>query len=106
MSTRAVRDVKCKSLKYIEKKYDTDIHLYDEHGINGRNLPKGSNFDSWMKDGGKSRCVMAYNEHDEEYSGVHQPGGTAVRVTGAMTQYVRKTAVDSRKLGRYCSVVM
>ena len=106
MSTKVVREVKCKSLKHIERRYDTDIHLYDEHGINRKNLLRMSNLDSWMKDGGKSRCVMAYNEHDEEYTGVYQPGGTAVRVTGAMTQYVRKTAVDSRKLGRYCSVVM
>ena len=49
---------------------------------------------------------MAYNEHDTEYEGIHQPGGTAIRVTGAMTQYVRKKSPDSRGLGRYCSVVL
>ena len=100
MSSKSVREVKCKSLRYIENKYDTDIHLYDEHGMNGKNLPKGSNFDRWMGDNGRSKYIMAYNEHDTEYKGIHQPGGTAIRVTGAMTQYVRKKSPDSRGLGR------
>ena len=106
MSTKSVREVTCKSLRYIENKYDTDIHLYNEHGMNGKNIPKGSNFDSWMGDRGMSKYIMAYNEHDTEYEGMHQPGGTAIRVTGAMTQYLRKKSPDSRGLGRYCSVVM
>ena len=104
MSTKAVRDIKVKGLKYLEKTYDTDIHLYNEHGINCSNLSRGSNLDSWMGDRGKSRYIMSWNKHDTECCGVHQPGGTAVRVTGAMTQYVRKKDTDSRDLGRYCSI--
>ena len=106
MSTKAVRDVKVKGLKHLERVYDTDIHMYNEHGVNCDNGTRNTNFNSWMGDAGRSRCVMAYNKHDKEYEGVHQPGGTAVRVTGAMTQYVRKTNEDFRGLGRYCSVVM
>ena len=89
----------------MEQAHDVDIHLYNEHGINCDNLSRGSSFDSWMGDKGKTRGVVAWNEHDKEYCGVYQPGGMAVRVTGAMTQYVRNNDKDSRKLGRYCSVV-
>ena len=106
ISTKSVRDVKVKGLKFIEQKYDTDIHIYNEHGINGDNLPRGSTFDGLMADGGKSKYIFAYNTHDKEYQGVHQPGGTAVRVTGAMTQYVRKRGDDMRGLGRYCSIAL
>ena len=59
-----------------------------------------------MGGGGQSKYIMAYNEHDTEYEGVRQPEGTAIRVTGAMSQYVRKKGADSRKLGRYCSAVL
>ena len=53
-------------------------------------MPKMENFDKWMGDGGRSKIVLAYNRHDEEYEGIHQPGGTAIRVTGVVSQYVRK----------------
>ena len=43
-------DSKAKALKCIEKKYDTGIHLYNEHGCHGKNMPKGANFDRWMDD--------------------------------------------------------
>ena len=101
-----MRDIKVKGLRHIERRYDTDLHLYNEHGCNVKNMPKGAGLDKWMNDGGKSKIVMAYNRNDDVYEGMHQPGGTAVRVTGAMTQYVRGKQEDSRKLGRYCSVVM
>ena len=106
ISTKTVREVKVKGLKYIERKYDTDIHLYNEHGCHGKNMPKGANLDKWMGDNSKSKIIMAYIRHAEEYKGMNQPGGTAVRVTGAMAQYVRGTQEDFRKIGRYCSVVM
>ena len=106
MSSKPVRDVKVKGLKYLEKKYDTSIHFYNEHGLHGKNMPKMENFDKWMGDGGRSKIVLAYNRHDEEYEGIHQPGGTAIRVTGVMSQYVRKKHEDFRKLGRFCSVLM
>ena len=48
---------------------------------------------------------MAYNKNDTEVKSFHQPGGTGIRVTGAMTQYCRKTTTDPRNLGRYCSAV-
>ena len=106
ISTKAVREVKVKGMRYIEKRYDTDIHLYNEHGCQMKNMPKNENLDRWMGDYGKSKIVMAYNKNDVEYEGKHQPGGTAIRVTGAMTQYVRGRHEDFRKLGRYCSVVL
>ena len=75
VSTKSVRDVKVKGLKFIEKKYDTDIHIYNEHGINGSNLRRGSTFDGLMSDSGRSKYIFAYNRHDTEYQGVHQPWG-------------------------------
>ena len=35
----------------------------------------------------------------------HQPGGTAIAVRGAMTQYAKSKSKDDRGLGRYCSYV-
>ena len=106
MSTKAVRDVKVKGLRYIERRYDMDIHLYNKHGCHGKNTPRGAGFDKWMDGNGKSKIIMAYNTNDKEYEGIHQPGGTAAQIKGAMTQYVRGRHEDFRKLGRYCLVVI
>ena len=59
-----------------------------------------------MGDCGRSKCKFSCNENDVEYEGLHQPGGTGVRITGTMTQYVRHKHDDPRKLGRYSSVVL
>ena len=106
MSTKPIRDVKVKGIKWIENKYDVDIGLYNEVGVNMKNSLKGSDFQGWMGDHGKSRCVMAYNVKEESAKTIHQPGGTAIRVRGTLTQYVKSTSKDSRGLGRYCSVVL
>ena len=65
-----------------------------------------NNFPNWYKqDLEKVNCVAACNEHDKARTSRHQPGGTAIAVRGAMTQYAKSKSKDPRGLGRYCSFV-
>lgn len=85
MSTKLVRDVKIKGIKWIGKKYDDDAELYNDVGVNMTNTPKGSGFQSWIGDAGKSRCAMAYNTNTGKAKTIHQLGGTGICVTGTLT---------------------
>ena len=105
ISTKELREVKLQALKCIEKKYNTQIGVFNEIDANFDNARRGVNFQQWMGDHGKRKCVMAYNTNDKDIKCFHQPGGTGIRVTGSMTQYCRKTTKDSRGLGRFCSAV-
>lgn len=89
MSMENVRKIKIKAIKYIEKKYDTDIDIYNEIGTNFTNSPKGLKFQDWMGDRGNTKCVMAYNKHNKGSTSLYQPGGTGIRVKGTMTQYFK-----------------
>ena len=73
MSTKEVRGLKVLALKYIEKKYSTDIGVFNEIGANFDNARRGVNFQNWMGDHRKSRCVMSYNKNDKEVKCFHQP---------------------------------
>ena len=107
MSSKLVRQVKIQGLKYLERVYDTDATFLNEHGCNMKFAPKGCTLQKWMGDEGTSRSVMAHNSNDDEYARtMHQPGGTAIRVTGKLSQYWRKSDKDFRNLGRWCSVVL
>ncbi len=50
------------------------------------------------------RLVMAHNimEYDDTF-GKHQPGGTGMVCQHEFAQYARKSSVDLRSLGRWCS---
>ena len=107
MSSKPVRAVKVKGLKYLERKYDTDAAFLNEHGCNMRYAPKGTTLHGWMGDQGRGKSVMAYNSNDDEVvRSIHQPGGTAIRTTGMLSQYWRRSTKDPRNLGRWCSVVV
>ena len=58
-----------------------------------------------MQDLEKIKFVTAHNEYDKARTSRHQPGGTAIAVRGAMTQYAKTTSKDNRGLGRFCSYV-
>ena len=66
MSTKEVRELKVPALKHIEKKYGTQIGVFNEIGDNFDNARRGVNFQNWMGDHGKSKCVMAYNKNDKQ----------------------------------------
>ena len=104
MSIKPIRDVKVKGIKLIENKYDVDIGLYNEVGVNMKNSPKGSDFQGWMGDHGKSRCVMAYNVNDESAKTIHQPGGTATIIHGSLVGRIYKKEKETH--GRWTSYFM
>ena len=66
------------------------IDVFNDIGADFDNARRGMNFQNWLGDHGKSKCVMAYNTNDKDIKCFHQPGGTGIRVTGSMTQYCRK----------------
>ena len=49
--------------------------------------------------------MAACNKYDKARTSRHQPGGTAVAVRGAMTQYAKSKSNDPRRLDRLCSFV-
>ena len=101
MSSKPVRAVKVKGLKYLEQKYDTDATFLNEHGCNMTHAPNGTTLHGWMGDEGRGKSVMTYNiNDDDEDKSMHQPGGTAISMTGVLSQYWSKLSKDPRNLGR------
>ena len=82
------------------------MNLFAEVRVNWSTSADNS-FASWYnQDLEKVKCVAACNECDKARTSRHQPGGTAMAVRGAMTQYAKSSkSKDPRGLGRYCSFV-
>ena len=60
MSCKGIRDTKIKGMKRVSARYDGDISIMNEIGVNIDNVKRGNNFQTWMGDGYKSRVVTAY----------------------------------------------
>lgn len=75
-------------------------------GANFDNSPRGLKFQDWMRDNGKTKCVMADNKNDKNVTSLYQPGRTGIRVKGFMTQYYKKSSVDPCNLGWFCSTLL
>ena len=104
-STRAVREIKMDKIHNMNDRFQVDVNLFAEVGVNW-STGACNNFPNWYKqDLEKVNCVAACNEHDKARTSRHQPGGTAIAVRGAMTQYAKSKSRDPRGLGRYCSFV-
>ena len=104
-STRAVREVKMDKIHNMNDKFQIDVNLFAEVGVNWTTGADNS-FASWYsQDLEKAKCVAACNEYDKARTSRHQPGGTSIAVRGAMTQYATSKSKDPRGLGRYCSYV-
>ena len=88
-STRAVRDINMEMVHRLNDKYKVDVNLFAEVGSNWI-FRANINFASWYEqDLEKTRSVAACNEYDKARTSRHQPGGTAIAVRGAMTQYAK-----------------
>ena len=78
-----------------------DVNLFAEIGSNWT-VGANNNFASWYEqDLKKTKCVAVCNEYDKARTSRHQPGGTAIAVRGAMTQYAKSKSKDERGLGRF-----
>ena len=64
-----------------------------------------SNLASWFFDKEKElRLVTAHNTTEfDDIFGKHQPGGTGMVCQHEFTQYARKSSINPRGLGRWCS---
>ena len=104
-STNFVRDIKMEMVHRLNEKYQVDVNLFAEVG-NNWTVGANNNFAKWYEqDKEKTYSVAACNEWDKARTSRHQPGGTAIAVRGAMTQYAKSKSKDDRGLGRYCSYV-
>ena len=101
-STRVVREIKMGMVERLNERYDVDINLFGKLGNNWTVDGHNNNLGSWYtKNQEKLYYVAACNEVDKVRTPRHQPGGTAVAVRGAMTQYAKAKPRDERKLGRF-----
>ena len=95
-STRAVREIKMDKIHNMNNRFQVDVNLFAEVGVNW-STGACNNFPNWYKqDLEKVNCVAACNEHDKARTSRHQPGGTAIAVRGAMTQYAKSKSRDPR----------
>ena len=86
----------------LNEKYQVDANLLAEVRVNWT-AGAGNTLSSWYsQDLEKVKCMAACNEYDKARTSRHQPGGTAIAVRGAMTQYAKSKTKDPRGLGRYC----
>ena len=84
---------------------DVNLCAFMELNYNWSKVNSSVNLASWLKEEErKLRSVTSHNttESDEAF-GKHQPGGTGMICRYEFIQYARKTTVDSRGLGRWCS---
>jgi hypothetical protein len=106
MSCKGIRDTKIEGMERVSLRYDGDISIMNEIGVNMNDLRSGNNFQTWMGDGYKSRAVTAHNTNDDNDKVMYQPGGTGIYVQpGIMTQYVKGKSTDFRNLGIWCSML-
>ena len=74
-----VRSVKMNRVHTLNKKYQVDVNLFAEVGVNWT-VGANSNFGSWFNQGVKKvKSIAAYNEYDKARTSRHQPGGTAMK---------------------------
>ena len=96
-STSAVRNVKMDKIHSLNERYQVDVNLFAEVGVNWSTGANNRFADWYSQDLEKVKCVAACNEYDKARMSRHQPGGTAIAVRGAMTQYAKSKSKDPRR---------
>jgi hypothetical protein len=87
------------------QKYDVNLAIFIELSFNWTTVNSSANLASWLQEEEReTQSITAYNTHkfDNIFS-KHQLGGPGMVCRSKFLQYARKTLVDPRGLGPWCS---
>ena len=99
------REIKISATKDLIRRYDINLCAFMELNFNWTKVNSSANLVSWFHEEERElRSVTAQSptEYDKIF-GKHQPGGTGLVCRHKFAQYARKSVVDPRGFGWWCS---